>query len=168
MNEAIFSDIKLLALDVDGVLTDGKLYLGPNKTELKAFHVHDGYGIKQLMSSGVHVTVISSRFSEAAENRLIELGISHYSLGEPNKIQALEKVLQELGISFGETAYMGDDWPDYAVMQKVGLPIAVANATDAIKNIAKWQTKKSGGEGAVREICDLLLVKKCAQVPGPQ
>lgn len=166
MGEAIFSNIKLLALDVDGVMTDGKLYYGPNNTELKVFHVHDGCGIKRLMAQGVSVAIISSRSSEATLNRIQELGISHFSLGETNKVLALQKIQDRLGISFSETAYMGDDWPDYDVMRKVGLPIAVANACEEVKAIAKWETQKSGGKGAVREICDLMMKIQCAQVSG--
>lgn len=166
MNTALFSNIKLLALDVDGVMTDGKLYLGPNNTELKAFHVHDGSGIKRLMSQGISVAVISSRSSEATLTRIHELGIKHFSLGKTDKILALQEIVDRLSISFSETAYMGDDWPDYEIMQKVGLPIAVANASREIKALAKWETQKSGGEGAIREICDLVISIQCAQVSG--
>lgn len=166
MKETLFSNVKLLALDVDGVMTDGKLYLGPNHTELKAFHVHDGAGIKRLMAHGIPVAVISSRSSESTLHRLQELGIIHFSLGEPNKVLALQNILSQLKLSFSDAAFMGDDWPDYDVMQKVGLPIAVANACKEIKAIAKWETQKSGGDGAIREICDLVVQIQCAHVSG--
>lgn len=153
------SEIKLLILDVDGVLTDGKIWLMPDGEETKCFHIQDGLGIKRLQQAGIIVAVITGRKSKAVNIRMQELGIKHYFSGQENKTIALNILLENLQIELNEVAYMGDDLPDFAVMQKVGLPIAVANAVPEIKKIAVWLTQKSGGEGAVREVCDRIIAQ---------
>lgn len=148
--------IKLLILDVDGVLTDGKLYFSSQGETIKAFHVHDGLGIKQLMALGVVVAIISSRNSEIVSLRMQELGVTHVYQGQKNKLLAFEKLLAELQLTDDQVAYVGDDLPDLPVMQRVGLAIAVANAVPEIKAIADWQCQQRGGDGAVREVSDRL------------
>lgn len=157
MNQSLFSKIKMLALDVDGVLTDGKLYIGSDGQEIKAFHIHDGCGIKLLQDHGIAVAIISSRNSPATLSRIKDLSVKYHALGEKNKLATLQHFAKQCQITLKEIAYMGDDLPDFEVMQAVGLPIAVANATRPILEIAKWRTEKPGGSGAVREICDLIL-----------
>lgn len=155
MNNA-FSNIKLLILDVDGVLTDGKIYFTPDGGRMVSFHAHDGTGIHAVKSAGVAIAVISGRNDKATQHRLAELPIDRVFLGKSDKLPAFEILLSTLKISAQEVAYVGDDTPDFSVMQKVGLPIAVPNAVDSIKKIAHYCTQKKGGHGAVREVCDLI------------
>lgn len=154
-NKAKF--IELLILDVDGVLTDGKLWFTPQGEEIKAFNIHDGYGLKRLKQSGINVAVISGRESPALKMRLNELSIPYQFLGHDNKLSPYQELQKNLKLNDQQIAYIGDDIPDIAVMQKVGLSIAVANAVTDVKNIADWQTRKKGGHGAVREVCDFLI-----------
>lgn len=149
--------IQLLILDVDGVLSDGKIYLSDNQVELKAFHVHDGLGIKLVQQAGITVAVISSRNSSLVTQRMQALGVSHIYQGQANKLPTYEKLLQELAITTQQTAYIGDDLPDVPLLERAGLGITVANAHSCAKQVAVWQTQLSGGNGAVREICDLLI-----------
>jgi len=150
-------NIKLAIFDVDGVLTDGRLYYGPNGEELKVFHVHDGHGLKQLMRHDIQVAIISGRDCEALKVRLKDLGIEHAYLGQSQKIPALNDLLEKTGLSLEQACYTGDDIPDLAPMQKVSFSFAPANAVIEIKNKADWICSLSGGHGAVREICDLLV-----------
>lgn len=153
-----FRQIKLLILDVDGVLTDGRLWYGTDGEILKVFHVQDGLGIKRLLKADVEVAIISSRENqEAVFRRAKELGISHVFQGERDKRIPYKKLLLKLELDKNEVAYIGDDLPDLPVMKKVGVAIAVANAVHAVHSLAHWSTKKCGGEGAVREICDLIV-----------
>lgn len=149
--------IKLLILDVDGVLTDGRLWYTADGETLKAFHVHDGLGIKRLQQVGIEVALISSRENQAVSRRANELGIRHVFQGQHDKRIPFEQLLSQLKLSETEVAYAGDDLPDLPLMQRVGLAIAVANAVPTIQAQAHWKTEKSGGEGAVREICDFIL-----------
>ncbi len=149
--------IKLLILDVDGVLTDGKICYTSDGKELKFFHVHDGLGIKRLQQTGVDVAIISSRDSVAVQTRMQELGIKHIYQGQKDKLTAFEKLLTDLQLTPEMTAFAGDDLPDLPVLERVGLAIAVKNAVDTVKKAADYQTKRSGGEGAVREICEMIL-----------
>jgi len=153
MNEII----KLLILDVDGVLTDGKLYYGTDGENLKVFHVHDGYGIKMLLKHGIQVAIISGRNSSMTATRLQELGISKFYLGVKDKNLVYTQIKQDLNIIDAEIAVMGDDIPDLVIMQQAGTSIAVANAVEEIKNIASWCTKKTGGNAAVREACEWII-----------
>jgi 3-deoxy-D-manno-octulosonate 8-phosphate phosphatase (KDO 8-P phosphatase) len=149
--------IKCLILDVDGVLTDGTIWITEQGTEIKRFHIHDGVGIKNLQKAGIEVAIISGRHSASVTKRMAELQITHVYQACSDKLVVFHQLINKLGISALETAYMGDDLPDLAVMKAVGLSIAVANACQEVKEIAHWQTTKKGGEGAVREVCDRLL-----------
>lgn len=151
-------NIRLLVLDVDGVLTDGKLYYAPGGTEIKAFNTLDGHGIKTLIRSGVEVAIITGRSSEQVSRRAEALGISHVVQGREDKLTALRELLQEFPCELEQIAMMGDDWPDLSVMVKVGLALTVPNAHAEVRQRAHWQSAASGGEGAVREACDLILV----------
>lgn len=152
--------IKLLILDVDGVMTDGRLHYDASGREFKSFHVRDGFGIKRLMEAGVTVAVISGRQSQSAAARMAELGIRHVLLGREDKTAALEQLLAQLGIGADNAACIGDDVPDLPIMSRVALPIAVADCHDAIAAAAAWRTTLPGGAGAVREVCDLLLAAR--------
>ncbi|AAO90289.1 3-deoxy-manno-octulosonate-8-phosphatase KdsC [Coxiella burnetii] len=149
--------IKLLILDVDGVLTDGRLIYSSRGEILKVFHVHDGLGIKQLLKAGIEVAIISSRKSKAVSRRAAELGIRHVFQGQPDKRIAFKKLLSQLKLDEKQVAYVGDDLPDLPIMQQVGLAIAVTNALPAVQQQAHWKTRKEGGQGAVREVCDFIL-----------
>ena len=149
--------VKLLVLDVDGVLTDGRLYFDADGREHKVFHVRDGYGITALQASGVVVAIISGRSSVAVEARVAELGIRHALLGQSDKSRALGHMVDELQIPMSDVACVGDDTPDLAIMRSVGLGIAVADAHPDVIAAADWTTKLGGGAGAVREVCDLLM-----------
>jgi 3-deoxy-D-manno-octulosonate 8-phosphate phosphatase (KDO 8-P phosphatase) len=149
--------IRLLVLDVDGVLTDGRLWFGPDGEFVKAFHVRDGVGIKALIGAGVEVAIISGRRSAAVERRAAELGLRHVRQGCDDKAQALRNLAAELGTPAGAAACIGDDTPDLPMMALVALPIAVADAHPDVLAAARHVTRAAGGAGAVREICDLLL-----------
>lgn len=150
--------IKLLILDVDGVLTNGQLHYTPSGETLKTFHVHDGFGIKQLMKrASIPVAIISARNLPMVELRLRELGITFIYQGYETKSVPYNSLIKQLHFSDEEVAYVGDDFPDLPIITRVGLGIAVANAHDTVQQKADWITTKAGGCGAVREVCDLLL-----------
>ncbi|HZP65659.1 MAG TPA: 3-deoxy-manno-octulosonate-8-phosphatase KdsC [Rudaea sp.] len=149
--------IKLAVFDVDGVLTDGTLCYADDGRELKSFHVHDGFGLKRLMANGIEVAVITSRMSHIVAERTAELGIAHVYQGQENKLACYEQLVHALELAPEHTSYCGDDLPDLAVMRRVGLAVAVANAHPWLRERAHWRTRLRGGEGAVREVCDLLL-----------
>ncbi len=149
--------IKLLICDVDGVLTDGGLYFDASGNELKRFNAQDGHGLKMLLQFGIEVAVVSARKAKAVEHRMHDLGIKHYYQQQSDKKQVLNKLLKKLKLKLEEIAYIGDDMLDLPIMQQVGLAIAVNNAVDKIKTHAHVITAKNGGNGAVREVCDLLL-----------
>jgi 3-deoxy-D-manno-octulosonate 8-phosphate phosphatase (KDO 8-P phosphatase) len=149
--------IKLVIFDVDGVMTDGKLYFDAKGREQKVFHVHDGLGIKLLQQSGVKVAVISSRSSTPVQDRLENLGIKYIYQGQEKKITALTELMNKLQLIPAQVAYVGDDLPDLPLICKVGLGIAVANAVALVKQYAFWHTRAKGGEGAVREVCEIIL-----------
>ena len=150
-------DVKLLVLDVDGVLTDGRLWYGNAGEELKAFHIQDGLGIKLLRRSGVDVAIITGRTSQLVARRGAELGIERIVQGREDKLVALRALAAELNIELGEIAYAGDDLPDLGAIIAAGLGIAVANAMPCVAQHADYKTARGGGDGAVREICDLIL-----------
>ncbi len=156
----IVSGIKLLILDVDGVLTDGSIILDDGGNELKAFYVRDGHGIKMLSAIGVKVAIITGRYSKVVERRAHELGITEIYQRCHIKSVAYEDLKEKLNVSDSEIAYIGDDIVDISIMKRVGLPIAVADATEETKAEAVIITTKPGGRGAVREICDLILKAK--------
>ena len=149
--------LKLLILDVDGVLTDGKLFFDNDGNEYKSFHARDGHGIKLLRQTGVEVAVISGRKSNSVALRMKSLGIEHVYQGHENKLTAFNEVLQKLNITPDQAAHMGDDLLDLPLMTRVGLSIAVADANFAVIERADWRTHLSGGNGAVREVCDFIM-----------
>lgn len=151
------ASIRLLALDVDGVLTDGALYFSNSGEEMKAFSTLDGQGIKLLQDNGVTVALITARNSQLVSRRAANLGITHLVQGSENKLQALTSLLQQLQLELNQAAYVGDDLPDLACIRRVAFGIAVANAHAAVKAEAFVTTVAGGGKGAVREVCDWIL-----------
>ena len=149
--------IKLLLLDVDGVLTDGRLYYGNSGEEMKAFNIQDGLGIKLLQQGNVQVGIITGRVSALLQRRADELGISPVVQGREDKLTALNELLQTMDISLNEIAFMGDDLPDLAVIRRVGLGITPANGSSTLAQQAHWQTTRRGGDGAVREVAEMIL-----------
>ncbi len=149
--------IRAIFLDVDGTLTDGKIYLHDNGEEMRAFDMKDGAGLYMAKKLGFVVALISGKKSEAVKKRADMLEIENYFLGERNKIEAYEKLKKEHQLRDEDILYMGDDINDYFVMKKAGVSVAVFNAHPSIKHIADYITKRSGGNGAVREIVDLLI-----------
>jgi 3-deoxy-D-manno-octulosonate 8-phosphate phosphatase (KDO 8-P phosphatase) len=149
--------IKLLVLDVDGVLTDGGIILDGGDNELKSFHVRDGHGIKMLMSAGINVAIITGRSSKVVERRGKELGISEIFQKCHDKTIAYRKLADKYFLKDSEIAYVGDDVVDIAVLRMCGFPVAVADAEDEVKASVRMITKKGGGRGAVREVCNFLL-----------
>lgn len=156
------SRVKLVAFDVDGTLTDGRLWMAEDGRELKAFHVHDGLGIKRLREHGIEVALISARISHAVELRAEQLGIDHVYQGKSDKLTCLQDILRASGLATEQACYVGDDLPDLPPMRACGLAIAVANARPEVAQAAAWQTRAGGGMGAAREVCDLILA---AQAP---
>jgi 3-deoxy-D-manno-octulosonate 8-phosphate phosphatase (KDO 8-P phosphatase) len=149
--------IKLLLMDCDGVLTDGRLFLLTDGEELKSFHTHDGHGIRQFHRAGLKTGIISGRRSAAVERRASELGIAFLYENVDDKTKVFEKVLAESGFSSEECAYVGDDLPDIPIMKRVGLAVAVADAVEETKQSAHYVTEQNGGHGAVREVVELIL-----------
>lgn len=149
--------IRLLIVDVDGVMTDGGIILDDKGNELKRFHVRDGHGIKMLIRAGLEVAIVTGRESEVVRRRAAELGIKHVHQRSKVKLEAYEKILKETGMSDEQTAYIGDDIVDIPVMRRVGLSIAVADAEEYVKKEAMLVTERAGGGGAVREVTDLIL-----------
>ena len=152
--------IRLAAFDVDGVFTDGRFYLSDEGVELKAFNTQDGFGIRQLLDAGVEVAVISGRRSAAVERRMQELGVGHVVQGCKDKVEALDQLVAQLGLTAADCAYVGDDVPDLPLLGHVGYSIAVANAVQPVRDACDYTTKASGGFGAVREVCELLLTAR--------
>jgi 3-deoxy-D-manno-octulosonate 8-phosphate phosphatase (KDO 8-P phosphatase) len=150
-------NIRLVAFDIDGVFTDGRIYLSDEGVESKAFHTQDGFGVRRLLDSGVSIAVISGRKSAAVEKRMAELGVRHVVQGCEDKVAALDEIIANLGILPEECAYVGDDIPDLPLLSHVGYSIAVANALPAVQEQCDFSTSASGGFGAVREVCDLIL-----------
>lgn len=149
--------VKLLALDVDGILTDGGLYYTETGQELKKFNVKDGLGIKQLIKHGIEVAIISASTSEATRHRAQKLGIRHIFIGCDEKLSVLNDLCQTLQLDLNQVAYMGDDLTDLPVLQVVGCPLTVADAIAENRACAVYVTEKGGGQGAVRDICDRIL-----------
>lgn len=151
------AEIELLVLDVDGVLTDGRLYFSARGEALKVFHVRDGHGIKLLMQSGVAVAAVSGRRSAAVTARMRELGVAHVVQGCGDKVGELRKLTRKLGIDPLACACLVDDTPDLPLMTAVGFAAAVADAHPLVRSAAHWVSEAPGGLGAVRELCDELL-----------
>ncbi len=157
---AVAKKIKLLILDVDGVLTDGTLQYTKDGEKIKNFNAKDGLGIRMLQESGVEVAVITARKSPAVEKRMNDLKINHFYTGYDNKIEAFNDLLKNLSIHPDSIAYAGDDVLDIPVMRLVALPVTVADAHFFAKQHSKWITSANGGHGAVREIADALIASK--------
>lgn len=153
----IAKNIKLLILDVDGVLTDGSITLDNEGNELKSFHVRDGHGIKMLQKAGVQIAIITGRHSKVVERRSHELGITEVYQRCHIKSVAYEHLIEKLGVTDSEVAYIGDDIVDIPIFRRVALPVAVADATKEAKYEGIMVTENRGGRGAVREICELIL-----------
>ncbi|MCV6606315.1 MAG: HAD-IIIA family hydrolase [Porticoccaceae bacterium] len=149
--------IRLLLLDVDGVLTDGKLYYSESGSEAKAFNIQDGQGIKLLQRNGIEVGIITGRSSKLLARRASELGIERVVQGREDKLTALNELLETCDYQLEEIAHVGDDLPDVAVIRRVGLGVAVANANHFVAQHALWQTSVAGGNGAIREVAELIL-----------
>ena len=150
--------IKLVAFDVDGVLTDGSLTFDKDGNELKTFNAKDGQGIVNLNKAGIITAIITARESGAVKYRAENLKITELHQGSKNKIATLEEIMQKYGITFDEIAYMGDDLPDICIVEKVKLKGCPFDAVDEVKSIANFVSAKNGGRGAVREFCDYILM----------
>ena len=151
------SNVRMLVLDVDGVLTDGKLYFDHAGNEMKAFNTRDGLGMKALQRSGIEVAVITGRKSEIVAQRMAQLDIEHVYQGREDKLNAFRHLLEATGLDAEQVCFAGDDWIDLPVLLRVGLAVTVADADEHVKEHAHWITQRNGGEGAVREICNLIL-----------
>ncbi|WCD81618.1 MULTISPECIES: KdsC family phosphatase [Pseudomonas] len=149
--------IRLAVFDVDGVLTDGKLYFLVDGSEFKTFNTLDGHGIKMLINSGVRTAIISGRSTPVVERRARNLGIQHLYQGREDKMVVLDELLAELGLEYAQVAYLGDDLPDLPVIRRVGLGMAVASADSFVRQHAHGTTQARGGEGAAREFCELIM-----------
>ena len=149
--------IRMLVLDVDGVLTDGKLYFDHAGNELKAFNTRDGLGMKALQRSGIEVAVITGRKSEAVSHRMAQLEIQHVYQGREDKLNAFLHLLELTGLEASQVCFAGDDWIDLPLLLRVGLAVSVADGEERVKEHAHWITQRNGGDGAVREICNLIL-----------
>ncbi|CNF46777.1 3-deoxy-manno-octulosonate-8-phosphatase KdsC [Yersinia frederiksenii] len=152
------ANIRLLICDVDGVMSDGLIYMGNQGEELKAFNVRDGYGIRCLITSGIEVAIITGRRAKLVEDRANTLGITHLYQGQSDKLVAYNELLTALKYQPEQVAYIGDDLIDWPVMAQVGLSVAVADAHPLLIPKAHYVTHINGGRGAVREICDLILL----------
>jgi len=149
--------IRLLILDVDGVLTSGRLYYGPNSLRMLDFHIQDGLGMKLLQKSGVEIAIITSRTSDAVTERMAELNIKYVFQAQHEKIIAYESLKNTLQLSDKEIACMGDDLPDLPLLRRVGLSATVANAPNIIQQQVDWISEKNSGDGAVRALCEALM-----------
>lgn len=152
--------IRILLLDVDGVLTDGSLIFSHDGQESKVFNTQDGFGLRLLREAGVELGVITARSSEAVARRCANLKIRHVHQGVESKLTAYQEILKQSGCKPFEVAYMGDDWMDLVLLNRVGFSVAPANAVAEVRAAAHYTTEKSGGHGAVRELCDLILEAK--------
>lgn len=154
--------VRLVILDVDGVLSDGGIYVGAtdagHRVEMKRFEITDGLGVRLMLDAGIEVAIITGRESESVRIRAKEMGISECHLDESAaKLPIAAKLLDRLGVAWEDTAFLGDDLPDIPVMRRVGLPAAVANAAPEVRAVARWTSTRAGGYGAVREFAEALL-----------
>ena len=157
MIKEMAASIKLLILDVDGVLTDGRITINERGEEVKSFNVKDGLGLKMLMSTGIEVVIITGRKSIVVEHRAKELGIDEVWQGIKDKRALSKKIVEEKGLDKNEVCCIGDDLPDLAMFMEAGLRIAVADGVEEVREEADFVTEKKGGYGAVREACELIL-----------
>jgi len=151
------SGIKLVIFDVDGVLTDGSLYIGDDGQEYKAFNSRDGHGMTMIQQTGITLAIITGRTSEVVRIRMEGLGIEHVYQGKRDKLPAYEDLKQALGVVDDDVAYVGDDVVDLPIMRRVGLAIAVADAHPLVQRHAHWLTQSGGGRGAGRDVCELIM-----------
>ncbi|MFW2371529.1 MAG: 3-deoxy-manno-octulosonate-8-phosphatase KdsC [Gammaproteobacteria bacterium] len=154
------ADIKLVIFDVDGVLTDGSLFIGDDGQEYKAFNSKDGHGMRMLQDGGVEIAIITGRVSNVVEHRMKDLGIKRVYQGKREKLPAYEELLKEVQLPPDQVAYVGDDVVDLPVMCKVGLAIGVQDAHPLVKRHAHWITERAGGKGAGRDVCEMILAAK--------
>ncbi|MBM4105818.1 MAG: hypothetical protein FJ257_05935 [Phycisphaerae bacterium] len=155
--DAVLEAIRVLVLDVDGVLTDGGLWVDPFGRELKRFDIKDGYGLRRWLQSGHEVIVASGRGGPATRHRLGELGVRWVLSAVPDKVEAVGRVLEQLGHEWSVVAMIGDDLPDLDLLRMVALPVAVADAVSEVREAAAWVTERPGGHGAVREVIEAIL-----------
>ncbi|NIM69628.1 MAG: HAD hydrolase family protein [Xanthomonadales bacterium] len=149
--------VRMLALDVDGILTDGRIYYDSAGGESKAFNIRDGYGMKAVQRCGIQLALITGRESAMVGRRAAEIGIEHVYQGRDDKLNAYMELLAQTGLEDAAVCYAGDDWLDLPVLQRVGLAVTVPEAGPQVRERVHWVTRHAGGAGAVREICDLLL-----------
>ncbi|MDX1433323.1 MAG: 3-deoxy-manno-octulosonate-8-phosphatase KdsC [Gammaproteobacteria bacterium] len=149
--------VRLVVFDVDGVLTDGRLLIGDNGVEYKAFHSRDGHGMKMLKATGVELAIITGRRSRLVAERMASLGITHVHQGSAEKLPVFDGMIAELGMDAEVVAYVGDDVVDLPVMARAGFAVAVADAHPLVREHAHWCTGSAGGRGAAREVCDLIM-----------
>ncbi len=151
------ANIRLVIFDVDGVLTDGGLFIDPEGREHKIFHSRDGHGMKMLQHSGVAIAIITGRSSPAVAHRMASLGIEYLYQGQQDKLPAFQALLERLGLAPEQVAYVGDDVVDLPIMCRVGLAVAVQDAHELVKRHAHWLTASAGGRGAGRDVCELIM-----------
>ena len=155
--EQLAPSVRMLVLDVDGVLSDGRLYYGNDGEEFKSFNIKDGLGIKLLRDAGIRVAIITGRISSIVERRAAELGIEDVVQGREDKREALLELCRQRGLDIGDCAYMGDDLPDLGAIDAAGLGMTVADACKELRDAADWCSAARGGDGAVREACEFIL-----------
>ena len=155
-----FAEIRLLVMDVDGVMTDGKITYTGDGQELKSFNIKDGLGIKRAQASGIETAIITGRTSPMVERRARELGIAHLVQGREDKLAALSDLVDQMNLSLDQVAYIGDDLPDLTAIESVRLGACPADAATEVKSKANWVSTRGGGDGCVRELCDLLVSHK--------
>ena len=155
-----YADIRLLVMDVDGVMTDGKITYSSDGQELKSFNIKDGLGIKRAQASGIETAIITGRTSPMVERRARELGIAHLVQGREDKLSALSDLVDQMNLSLDQVAYIGDDLPDLTTIESVQLGACPADAAIEVKSKANWVSTREGGDGCVRELCDLLVSHK--------
>ena len=152
--------VRLVAFDVDGVLTDGSLFLGDDGQEYKAFNSKDGHGMKMLQESGIKIAIITGRTSNVVTKRMESLGVEHVYQGRQHKLPALEELLNALHLEPAQVAYVGDDVVDLPILNRVGLAIAVADSHPLVLERVHWTTSLPGGRGAAREVCELIMASQ--------
>ena len=155
-----YADIRLLVMDVDGVMTDGKVTYTSNGQELKSFNIKDGLGIKRVNAAGIETAIISARTSPMVERRVLELSITHLIQGREDKLTALSDLLNQINLSLDQVAYIGDDLTDLTAIESVKLGACPADAAIEVRSKADWVSTRAGGDGCVRELCDLLVGRK--------
>ena len=157
MTESWATGIRLLILDVDGVMTDGRIIMNGRGEEIKVFHVRDGYGLKRLLDAGIDVAIITGRTSKTVEHRAKELGIREVYQGVKEKESLCREIIKRKALTKDQVCCMGDDIPDLSMFKQTGISVAVADAAAEVRDAANYVTKNRGGNGAVREVCELIL-----------